>query len=161
MASSEDSRDCGANLRDPSIGTHLETSSGEKPNRPQKAIPKAHVTFLVDCTRGERLLLPATPMAHGGWRPPQSPAMPPMKTYMVFCGESTAQKMPLESGLQAQPPCKGVKTPDSSAVGSLCPQEVSSAKGNPSKGGPGRSSTWGTVKGSLKALSSCVCGQAD
>ncbi|XP_040843551.1 steroid receptor-associated and regulated protein [Ochotona curzoniae] len=86
MAPSEDSRDWRANLRDPSIGTHLETSCGEKLIRSQKAIPKAHVTFLVDCTRGERLLLPASPMAHGGWRPPQSPAILPMKTYMVFCG---------------------------------------------------------------------------
>lgn len=139
---------------------------GEKLIRSQKAIPKAHVTFLVDCTRGERLLLPASPMAHGGWRPPQSPAILPMKTYMVFCGVSTAQKMLLESGFRAQAgyphlSCKGVKTADSSAVGSLCPQEVSRVKGSPSKGGPARSSTWGTVKGSLKALSSCVCGQAD
>ncbi|XP_008247976.2 steroid receptor-associated and regulated protein [Oryctolagus cuniculus] len=169
MAPSEDSRDWRASLKDPSLGTHLETSSGWKPVRPQKAIPKAHLTFLIDCGLGKQLPLATPPVPRRGPRPRRGPAAPPVKTYIVFCGGSepggtqylSPGWRPVAQARDTLPPCRGVEAPASSPVGPFCPQESPKAKGSPSKAGPARSSTWGTVKGSLKALSSCVCRQAD
>uniref|UniRef100_A0A2K5DXC2 Steroid receptor associated and regulated protein n=1 Tax=Aotus nancymaae TaxID=37293 RepID=A0A2K5DXC2_AOTNA len=145
-----------------------EKASG-KLARHQKTVPTAHLTFIIDCAHGRQLSLAAAPS------PPQAPSpnrglvTPPMKTYIVFCGENwphLTRVTPTGGGCLAQaratlPPCRGTTASASFPVSPLCPQEVPEAKGRHLKAMPVRSSTWGTVKDSLKALSSCVCGQAD
>lgn len=92
-----------------------------------------------------------------------------MKTYILFCGENRphlTQEAPLGGVRLAHtggtlPPRRGTLAPASSPVSPRVPQEAPEAKGNPLKIVPSRSSAWGTVIGSLKALSSCVCGQAE
>ncbi|XP_058408963.1 steroid receptor-associated and regulated protein [Diceros bicornis minor] len=169
MAASEDPKDQRASPNVTGLETDLETSSSGKPARHQKAIPSAHLTFVIDCARGKQLSL-AAPSA-----PPRAPSAnlgpvtSPMKTYILFCGEiqpHLTQEAPLGGRCLAQargtlPPCGGTGAPASSPVSPLCPQEAPEAKGSPLKTVPARSSAWGTVIGSLKALSSCVCGQAD
>ncbi|XP_027807662.1 LOW QUALITY PROTEIN: steroid receptor-associated and regulated protein [Marmota flaviventris] len=168
MAPSEDSRDCRTSLKD----TGLETSSGGKRARCHKAIPTAHMTFVIDCVRGKQLSLAAPPVLPQVPSPSQGPVTLPMKTYIVFCGENQPQSaldIPLGGGCLAQakdalpprPPRRGAVDPSSPPDSPPCPQGTPKAKGRPLKIGPARSSTWGTVKGSLKALSSCVCGQTD
>ncbi|XP_015340370.1 steroid receptor-associated and regulated protein [Marmota marmota marmota] len=168
MAPSEDSRDCRTSLKD----TGLETSSGGKWARCHKAIPTAHMTFVIDCVRGKQLSLAAPPVLPQVPSPSQGPVTLPMKTYIVFCGENQPQStldIPLGGGCLAQakdalpphPPRRGAVDPSSLPDSPPCPQGAPKAKGRPLKTGPARSSTWGTVKGSLKALSSCVCGQTD
>nr|XP_036301087.1 steroid receptor-associated and regulated protein [Pipistrellus kuhlii] len=130
----------------------------------QKAVPTAHLTFVIDCASGKQLPPP----------PPQVPGpylglvTPPMKTYILFCGDSQplTQEAALGRGHLAQArgtlqPCRGTVAPASSPLSPLCAQEAPEAKGNPLKTRPGRYSAWETVRGLLKAFSSCVCGQAD
>ncbi|XP_017830557.1 steroid receptor-associated and regulated protein [Callithrix jacchus] len=162
MAPSEDPRDWRASLKGTICETGLETSSGGKLARRQNTVPTAHLTFVIDCAHRKQLSLAATPS------PPQAPSpnrglvTPPMKTYIVFCGENwphLTRVTPSSGGCLAQaratlPPCRGT-------TASASFQEVPEAKGRHLKAMPVRSSTWGTVKDSLKALSSCVCGQAD
>ncbi|XP_047380100.1 steroid receptor-associated and regulated protein [Sciurus carolinensis] len=165
MAPSEDSRDWRASLKD----TSLETSSGGKLARRQTAVPTAHMTVIIDCVRGKRLSLAAPPVLPQAPSCSQGPVRLPMKTYIVFCGGNRPQSAldsPLGGGCLAQakdalPSCRGVVGPASPVDSLPCPQGVPKVKGSPLKTGPARSSTWGTVKGSLKALSSCVCGQTD
>ncbi|KAK2507150.1 hypothetical protein MC885_020303, partial [Smutsia gigantea] len=140
-----------------------------KPAGHQKAIPAAHLTFLIDCAHGKQLSLAASPVLPRTPRPNLGPVTPPVKTYILFCGENQPrliQEAPLGRGRLAQPrgslpPCRGLVAPASSPVSPLGPQEAPEAKGSPTKTVPLRSSAWGRVIGSLKALSSCVCGQAD
>ncbi|XP_044092222.1 steroid receptor-associated and regulated protein [Neovison vison] len=151
------------------LETDLETCSGGKPACHPKAIPAAHLTFVIDCARGKQLSLlepPVPPRASG---PHLGPVTPPMKTYILFCGENPPHltpEAPVGGGLLAQPggalPARrGPVAPASSPVSPQVPQEAPEAKGNPLKAVTSRSSAWGTVIGSLKALSSCVCGQAE
>ncbi|XP_049731838.1 steroid receptor-associated and regulated protein [Elephas maximus indicus] len=152
-----------------SLKPGLETSSGGKLVRHQKAIPTAHLTFIIDLTCRKRISLAAPPMQPQFPRPYRGPVTPSMKTHIVFCGENwphLAQKAPLGKGCLAQargtlPPHREIGAPASLPISSLCPQEAPEPKGSPLKAMPTRSSAWGTVKGSLKALSSCVCGQSD
>uniref|UniRef100_A0A286XSR3 Steroid receptor associated and regulated protein n=1 Tax=Cavia porcellus TaxID=10141 RepID=A0A286XSR3_CAVPO len=142
------------------------SGSGGKPARPQ-TLPTAHVTFIIDCTRGKQLTLAAPPappqVPSRSQGPSQGPVTPSVKTYIVFCGKNqppTTQGISLEGRCAAWaqdtlPPCPSRTTSLSS------PQEVPKAKGNPWRAGAVASSPWGAVKGSLKALSFCVCGQAD
>ncbi|XP_070259160.1 steroid receptor-associated and regulated protein [Myotis yumanensis] len=158
--------------------TELDTSSGGKPAHHQKAVltahqekamPTAHLTFIIDCASGKQLSL-AAPLV-----PPQAPGpylglvTPPMKTYILFCGDS---QPPSDSGghpgwghiAQARgtlPPCRGTVAPASSPLSPLCPQGAPEAKGSPLKTMPTRYLAWETVMGLLKAFSSCVCGQAE
>ena len=142
---------------------------GGKPACHQKAIPAAHLTFIIDCARGKPLALVAPPVPPRAPGPNLGPVTSPMKTYILFCGENQphlTQEAPLGGGHLAHtrgtlPPCRGTITPASAPVSPLVPQEAPEAKGSPLKTVPSRSSAWGTVIGSLKALSSCVCGQAD
>ncbi|KAL2773327.1 steroid receptor-associated and regulated protein, partial [Daubentonia madagascariensis] len=135
----------------------------------QKAVPTAHLTFVIDCARGKQLSLAAPPVPRQASSPHRGPVTPAMKTYIVFCGENRpplTQETPLGGGYLAlaratRLPCRGIAASASSPVSQFCPQEVPEAKGRPLKAVPMRSSTWGTVKDSLKALSSCVCGQVD
>ncbi|CAK6440649.1 unnamed protein product [Pipistrellus nathusii] len=142
----------------------------------QKAVPTAHLTSVIDCASGKQLSLAASPV------PPQVPGpylglvTPPMKSYILFCGDNQpylTQEATLGRGHLAQargilppcrgtlPPCRGTVAPASSPLSPLCAQEAPEAKGNPLKTRPGRYSAWETVRGLLKAFSSCVCGQAD
>ncbi|XP_028011409.2 steroid receptor-associated and regulated protein [Eptesicus fuscus] len=134
-----------------------------------KATPTAHLTFVIDCASGKQLSLAAPPV------PPQAPGpylglvTPPMKTYILFCGDSQphlTQEASLGGGPLAQargtlPPCRGTAAPASSPLSPLCAQEAPEAKGSPLKTRPAKYSAWETVRGLLKAFSSCVCGQAD
>ncbi|KAM6174123.1 steroid receptor-associated and regulated protein [Erethizon dorsatum] len=165
MAPSEDPRDWTATLKD-TLG--LETISGGKLARPQ-AVPMVHVTFIIDCARGKQLSLAGPPVPPQVPSASQGPITPSVKTYIVFCGENqatTTQGIPLEGQCSAQakdtlPPCPGAQAPTSRPTSLSSSQEVPKAKGSPRKVGAAASSPWGAVKGSLKALSSCVCGQAD
>ncbi|XP_049473964.1 steroid receptor-associated and regulated protein [Panthera uncia] len=169
MTPSEDPSDPKASPKVTGLETDVETSSGGKPGCHQKAIPPAHLTFVIDCARGRQISLIAPPVLPRAPGPNLGTVTPPMKTYILFCGENQphlTQEAPLGRGRLAQargamPPCRGTGAPDSSPVSPLVPQEAPEAKGNPLKSVPSRSSAWGTVIGSLKALSSCVCGQAD
>ncbi|XP_003783925.1 steroid receptor-associated and regulated protein [Otolemur garnettii] len=165
MAPSGHPRDWRTSVKDTSLDTGLGTSSAGKLTRHQRAVPMAHLTFVIDCTSGKQLSLAASPPR--ATSPHRGPVIPPLKTYIVFCGENRpppTQKTPLGSKDLAQAratllPCRGIDTPAPSQVRPLCPQEVPEAAERPLKSG--RSSTWGTVKDSLRALSSCVCGQAE
>ncbi|XP_054547139.1 steroid receptor-associated and regulated protein [Talpa occidentalis] len=165
---SEDPRDGRASPKVMDLETDLGTSSGGRLARHPKAIPRAHLTFMIDCSRGKQLSLLAPPVPPPALSPCLGPAHPPMKTYILFCGESQphrAHEAPLHGGHCAQAPgtlpaFQGTVAPASTPVSPLCPQEAPGAKGSPLK--TVRYSAWGTVKGSLKGLlSSCVCGQAD
>ncbi|XP_037674640.1 steroid receptor-associated and regulated protein [Choloepus didactylus] len=153
------------------LETDVEPGPGRQLLRHQKAIPTTHLTFVIDCARGKQISLAAPPGLSCASSPYRGPVSPPMKTFIMFCGESCPQvsrEGPLGQGGLAQarhvpvlPPRGGTVAPASCPGSPLCPQEVSRAKESPSKTLPTRSSAWGTVKGSLKALSSCVCGLAD
>lgn len=142
---------------------------GAKPAHHQKAVPTAHLTFIIDCTRGKQLSLAAPPGPPRALSSNLGPVTPLMKTYILFCGESQphlTQETSLGGEHFAQaggtlPPCRGTVALGPSSSRTLCSQEAPEAKGSPLKTGPSRSSAWETVVGSLKALSSCVCGQAD
>ncbi|XP_007459386.1 PREDICTED: uncharacterized protein C1orf64 homolog [Lipotes vexillifer] len=166
----EDPRDLRACPKVRGLETGLETSSGGKPARHQKAIPKAHLTFVIDCTRGKHVSLAALPGPPRVPSPNLGPVIPPMKTYILLCGENRAphvnQEAPLGGGGLAQtrgplPPCRETTAPDSSPASPVCLQGAPEAKGGPAKTVSSRSSAWGAVIVSLKALSSCVCAQAD
>ncbi|KAM9243688.1 steroid receptor-associated and regulated protein [Dugong dugon] len=156
-------------LKATSLRPGLQTSSGGKLVRHQKAIPTAHLTFIMDLTCGKQISLAAPRMQPRVPRPYRGPVSPPMKTHIVFCGENwphLAQKAPLGRGCLAQaratlPPHREIGAPASLPISLLCPQGAPEPKRSPLKAMTARSSAWGTVKGSLKALSSCVCGQAD
>ncbi|XP_026375963.2 steroid receptor-associated and regulated protein [Ursus arctos] len=166
---SEDPSDRQASPRVMGLETDLETSPGEKPACHQKAIPAAHLTFVIDCARGKQLSLVAPPVPPRAPGPHLGPVTPPMKTYILFCGGNRphlTQEAPpggvhLAHTGGTLPPRRGTVAPASSPVSPRVPQEAPEAKGNPLKIVPSRSSAWGTVIGSLKALSSCVCGQAE
>ncbi|KAF6345705.1 steroid receptor associated and regulated protein [Rhinolophus ferrumequinum] len=169
MAPSEDPMDQRACPNIIGLETDLETSSGVKPAHHQKAFPTAHLTFVIDCARGKQLSLAAPPVPPQALSPNLGPVTPPMKTYILFCGESQphlTQEAPPGGGQLSQaratlPPCRGTMVSAPSPVSTLCSQEEPEAKGSPLKTMPGRSSAWEAVIGSLKALSSCVCGQED
>lgn len=129
---------------------------GGKPAHRQKATPTAHLTFVIDCASGKQLSLAAPAV------PPQAPGpylglvTPPVKTYILFCGDSQphlTQEASLGGGPLAQargtpPPCRGTVAPASSPLSPLCAQEAPEAKGSPLKTMPARYSAWETVRGS-------------
>ncbi|XP_005677119.2 PREDICTED: uncharacterized protein C1orf64 homolog isoform X1 [Capra hircus] len=162
---SEDTRDPSARPR--GLEASLETSSGGRPARRQKAVPGAHLTFVIDCARGKQISLAAAPGPPRTPGPSPGPAVPPMKTYILLCGGKQAPNLPPEAPLgggglaQARGPCRGTAPPAPPAASPGGLAEAPEAKGSPVKAVSSRSSAWGTVIGSLKALSSCVCAQAD
>ncbi|XP_040083880.1 steroid receptor-associated and regulated protein [Oryx dammah] len=160
-APSEDTRDPSA--RPGGLEANLETSSGGR--RRQKAVPGAHLTFVIDCARGKQISLAAPPGPPRTPGPNPGPAVPPMKTYILLCGgkQYPPPEAPLGGGglAQARGPCRGTTPTASPAASPGGLAEAPEAKGSPVKAVSSRSSAWGTVIGSLKALSSCVCAQAD
>ncbi|XP_028367256.1 steroid receptor-associated and regulated protein [Phyllostomus discolor] len=170
MASSDHLRDQRASPGIMGLETDPDTSSGGKPARRLKAVPTAHLTFVIDCARGKPLSLAAPPApAPQAPGPNPGPVTPPMKTYLLFCGHSRSQliqEAPLGGEHLAQargtlPPRRGTVTSAFSSVSPLRSQEPPEAKGSPPKMGPTRSSAWKIVMGALKAFFSCVCGRAD
>uniref|UniRef100_G1PFF4 Steroid receptor associated and regulated protein n=1 Tax=Myotis lucifugus TaxID=59463 RepID=G1PFF4_MYOLU len=135
----------------------------------EKAMPTAHLTFVIDCASGKQLSLAAPLVPPQAPSPYLGPVTPPMKTYILFYGDSQpplTQEAILGGGHIAQargtlPPCRGTVAPASSPLSPLCPQGAPEAKGSPLKTMPTRYLAWETVMGLLKAFSSCVCGQAD
>ncbi|XP_016074586.1 PREDICTED: uncharacterized protein C1orf64 homolog [Miniopterus natalensis] len=168
MAPAEDPRAQRASPQIVGLGTDLDTSSGGERAPSLQAIPTAHLTFIVDCARGKQLSLAAPSVPPPAPRPKLEPVTPPMKTYILFCGDSQphlTQEASLGGGHLAQargtlPPCRGTVAPASSPVSPRWPQEAPEAKGSPLKTVLTRSA-WERVTGSLRAASSCVCGQAD
>ncbi|KAM6218693.1 steroid receptor-associated and regulated protein [Rhynchocyon petersi] len=152
-----------------SLEPGLESSSGGKLIRHPKAIPTVHLTYVIDLTCGKQVSLAAPPVQPQVPKPYQGPVTPPMKTHIVFCGENwphLSQEAPFGRGRPAQtgdtlPLYREIGAPASFPVSSLCPQKALEPKGSPLKVMATRSSAWGTVKCSLKALSSCVCRQVD
>nr|XP_042100744.1 steroid receptor-associated and regulated protein isoform X2 [Ovis aries] len=140
---------------------------GGRPARRQKAVPGAHLTFVIDCARGKQIPLAAAPGPPRSPGPSPGPAVPPMKTYILLCGGKQAPNLPPEAPLgggglaQARGPCRATAPPAPPAASPGGLAEAPEAKGSPVKAVSSRSSAWGTVIGSLKALSSCVCAQAD
>uniref|UniRef100_G5E5E0 Steroid receptor associated and regulated protein n=1 Tax=Bos taurus TaxID=9913 RepID=G5E5E0_BOVIN len=138
-----------------------------RPARRQKAVPGAHLTFVIDCAQGKQISLAAPPGPPRTPGPNPGPAVPPMKTYILLCGEKRSSNLTLEAPLsrgglsQAGGPCRGTTAPASPPASPEGLAEAPEAKGSPVKAVSSRSSAWGTVIGSLKALSSCVCAQAD
>ncbi|XP_004472214.1 steroid receptor-associated and regulated protein [Dasypus novemcinctus] len=158
-----------ASPQSPGLEMDADPGPGGKLVCRQKAVPPAHLTFVIDCARGKQIPLAAPPALCRAASPRQGPVTRPMKTYIMFFGDSWAQpprEDPPGQGCLAQvgltpPPPRGPVAPASFPDSPLCPQEPPKAKGGSVKPVPVRSSAWGTVKGSLKALSSCVCGLAD
>ncbi|XP_006066658.3 steroid receptor-associated and regulated protein [Bubalus bubalis] len=138
-----------------------------RPARRQKAVPGAHLTFVIDCARGKQISLAAPPGPPRTPGPNPGPAVPLMKTYILLCGEKQSPNLTPEAPLgggglaQAGGPCRGTTAPASPPASPEGLAEAPEAKGSPVKAVSSRSSAWGTVIGSLKALSSCVCAQAD
>ncbi|XP_077631893.1 steroid receptor-associated and regulated protein isoform X2 [Crocuta crocuta] len=80
------------------LETDGKTSSGGKPGCHQKAIPPAHLTFIIDCARGRQISLTAPPVLPRAPSSNPGTVTPPMKTYILFCGENRpypTQKAPL------------------------------------------------------------------
>ncbi|XP_006866477.1 PREDICTED: uncharacterized protein C1orf64 homolog [Chrysochloris asiatica] len=147
----------------------LETSLGGKLVHPQKPIPTTHLTFVIDLSCGRQISLATPPIKPRVPRSYREHVTPAMKTHVVFCGENwpnLTQVAPLGKGDPTQArdtllPCREIGTSASLPANLLCPQEASKPKRSPLKVMPTTCSAWGTVKGSLKALSSCVCGHTD
>ncbi|KAM7054570.1 LOW QUALITY PROTEIN: steroid receptor-associated and regulated protein-like [Molossus nigricans] len=140
------------------LETHLDTSSVGKPAHHQKAIPTAHLTFIINCAHGKQLSLAASPVLPQAPKPNLGPVTLPMNSYILFCGDSQyhlIQEAPLGGTHLAQPargtlpPCRGTVAPVFSLVSPLCPQETPEAKGSPLKMVPTRCTSWGTVMGLL------------
>ncbi|KAB1261024.1 Steroid receptor-associated and regulated protein [Camelus dromedarius] len=85
-APSEDPWDLRASPKVKGLKTDLETSSDGKPACHQKTIPKAHLTFVIDCAHGKQLSPAAPPAPPRAPSPNLGPVIPPMKTYILFCG---------------------------------------------------------------------------
>uniref|UniRef100_A0A671E8A0 Steroid receptor associated and regulated protein n=1 Tax=Rhinolophus ferrumequinum TaxID=59479 RepID=A0A671E8A0_RHIFE len=134
MAPSEDPR---VQRASPITGreARLETSLGGKPAHPQTAIPTAHLTFVIDCAQGKQLSLTPLPVLPRAPSSNLGPVTPPVKTHILFCGES----QPLLGGghlAQARstlPSCRGAVAPPPLQVDTLCSQEAPQAKGSPLK----------------------------
>lgn len=142
-------------------GHHFMWAAG----RPSQGHP--HSSF-IDCACGKQLSLAVPPV------PPQTPSPKPGLSsfqedlHLVL----SAQPAPSDSGdlpgwglsypgQGTLPPCcSGTVGPASSPGSPLRSQEALEAKGSPLKTLPARCSARGTVTGSLRAVSSCVCGQA-
>ncbi|KAI5139217.1 Steroid Receptor-Associated And Regulated Protein [Manis pentadactyla] len=88
VAPSEDPRGPRASPKVLGPETDLESGSGGEPASHQKAIPAAHLTFLIDCAHGKQLSLAAPPVRPRTPRPNLGPVTPPVKTYILFCGEN-------------------------------------------------------------------------
>ncbi|XP_028609778.1 steroid receptor-associated and regulated protein [Grammomys surdaster] len=166
MASSKDPRNWRASFKNSSV----ETSSGMQPACAHKAVPTAHVTFVIDCATGKQVSLATPTVPPQASRTSQGCAAPPMKTFVMFCGKNTLpgtqdvslNRRPLDRAEDTLPPYRGLGAPD--------PLPASSLPGSPSdprvKGSSVKAaatekhSTREKIKHSLKALS-CICGKGE
>ncbi|XP_051844455.1 steroid receptor-associated and regulated protein isoform X1 [Antechinus flavipes] len=117
---------------------------------------RAHPTFLIDCASGKPLPQPV-PSPPPPQRPHLGPIPPPMETYILFCWD--LPRPPWDLSQRGEDEAESSK-PLSEVTQSLAPSPVSQSK---SKAMPSKSfltlRAWDTVKGSLKAFCSCICGQ--
>ncbi|XP_052033901.1 steroid receptor-associated and regulated protein [Apodemus sylvaticus] len=157
MASSKDPRNQRASLKDSSV----ESTSGMQPASPHRAVPAAHVTFLIDCATGKQVSLAAPTGPPQAPRANQGRITPPMKTFVMFCGTNTLPGRPLDGAKDNSPPCTGPGAPESLPASLPGPQNDPKVKGSSLKAGaPEKQSTREKVKHSLKALS-CLCGPVE
>ncbi|XP_041507616.1 steroid receptor-associated and regulated protein [Microtus oregoni] len=141
-----------------------------QPAGPQKAVPTAHLTVVIDCATGRQVSLAAPPVPHQASRPSQGRVTPPMKIFVMFCGENTLRGTqdfplscrPLAGTKDTVPSDRGLPAPASLPASPPSPQDDPQAQRSFLKpGATERHAAWDTVKCSLQALSSCVCGQAE
>ncbi|XP_050008324.1 steroid receptor-associated and regulated protein [Alexandromys fortis] len=165
-ASSTEPQDRGASLKESS----LEMSCAMQPAGPQKAVPTAHLTVVIDCATGKQISLAAPPVPPQASRPSQGCVTPPMKTFVMFCGENTLRGTqdfplscrPLAGTKDTVPSDRGLPAPASLPASPPSPQDDPQAQRSFLKpGATERRAVWDTVKCSLQALSACVCGQAE
>lgn len=78
--------------------------------RRQKAIPGAHLTFVIDCARGKQIPWQRPQGQPRSPGPSPGPAVPPMKTYILLCGSRppTCLRRPRLGGgpCPGQGPCR-------------------------------------------------------
>lgn len=141
---------------------------GGKPAPHQKTLPSANLTFLFDCTPGKVLSQPVPPLRPQAPRLPLRRVTPPMKTYLVFCGDNQiyhTQEVQVgrdhfTQAKETMKPGKDMEAPDPQPVTPPCMQQAPEAKKSPLKTVPLRCSSSGAAKGLLKGLlSSCSCGR--
>ncbi|XP_031232822.1 steroid receptor-associated and regulated protein [Mastomys coucha] len=165
MASPKPSRNWRDSLKDSSG----EMSSGMQLACAHKAIPTAHVTFVIDCATGKQVSLAASTGPPQASRANQGCVTPPMKTFVMFCGKNTLpgtpdislSRRPLDGAKDNLPPYRGLGAPDSLPASLSGPQNDPKAKGSSLKAGATKKqSTREKVKHSLKTLS-CLCGKME
>lgn len=160
MASSKDPRSWRASCEDSSV----EASSGIQPACAHKAIPRAHITFVIDCATGKRVSLAAPAVPPQASRTNQGCVTPPMKTFVMFCGKTPLPGTqdvslglgPLDGAKDTLPPYGGLGAPDSLPTSLPGPQNDPKAK----TGTTEKRLTREKVKHSLRALA-CLCGQVE
>lgn len=143
---------------------------------PHKAVPTAHITVVFDCATGKQVSLAAPPVPAQASRPNQGRVTPPMKTFVMFCGENTlrgTQDFPLSCrplartrdtmpSVPSDRRLPALASPHPSPASPPSPQDDPQVKSSSLKpGATERHAAWDTVKCSLQVLSSCVCGQAE
>lgn len=141
-----------------------------------KAVHTAHITVVIDCATGKQVSLVAPPVPAQASRPSQGRVTPPMKTFVMFCGENTlrgTQDFPLSCrplartrdtmpSVPSDRRLPALASPHPSPASPPSPQDDPQVKSSSLKpGATERHAAWDTVKCSLQALSSCVCGQAE
>uniref|UniRef100_A0A8C6H6E7 Steroid receptor associated and regulated protein n=1 Tax=Mus spicilegus TaxID=10103 RepID=A0A8C6H6E7_MUSSI len=163
MAFSKDPRR--TSLRDSSV----ETGSGTQSACAPKAVPTAHVTFLIDCATGKQVSLAASTAPPHASRANQGCVAPPMKTFVMFRGKTTVlgtqnislSRRALDGAKDTLPPYRVLGVPHSLPASLPGPQNDPKAQGSSLKpGATEKHSTREKVKHSLKALT-CLCGQVE
>ncbi|KAK7806301.1 hypothetical protein U0070_027303 [Myodes glareolus] len=168
LASSAEPQDQGATLTE----SGPKMSSGMQSAGPHKAVPTAHITVVIDCATGKQVSLAAPPVPAQASRPSQGRVTLPMKTFVMFYGENTlrgTQDFPLSCRPLARTRDTMPAVPSDRRLPALAPpasppstQDDPQVKSSSLKpGATERHAAWDTVKCSLQALSSCVCGQAE
>lgn len=155
-----------AGRANPTSGPFL---SGMQPACAHKAYPIAHVTFVIDCATGKQISLTTPKVPPQASRANQGCATPPMKTFVMFCGENTLpgtqdvslNRRPPDGAKDTLQPHRGLGAPDSLPASLPGPQNDPKAKGSSVKApATEKRSTREKVKHSLKALS-CICGKGE
>ncbi|CAH7442412.1 Srarp [Phodopus roborovskii] len=139
------------------------------PACPNRAVPTAHITYVIDCATGKQVSLDVLSVPPQVSRPTQGHLIPPMKTF-IFCGENTPRGTqdsslscrPLAGTKDTLPSYRGLVDPASLPDSPPCPRDDPKAERSSLKAGATqRTSNKGLFKRSFKALSSCVCVQAE
>ncbi|XP_044539326.1 steroid receptor-associated and regulated protein, partial [Gracilinanus agilis] len=125
---------------------------------------RAHPTFLIDCASGKPFSLPK-PSPARPQSPHSRPSHPQMETYILFCWDppSPPQEVSQDGEVVAEPNKQLIEGPQDPAPSpvrrptskdKLMSVVLSSMPFLPTK-------AWISVKTSLRALYSCICGQED